>query len=213
MNKQTFSVVCKKGQGNAIGNMLRTLAYTRIPCWRPIAYSIDKKVTNILHSEDTILQDMLEFSSNLSKLNFSCTKEIGSDYVVEHYNFVEEFTSSHIQKGSYITCDQADMPLLNSIKHETVGISIYYRKAHGVHTVDDNLNFLSSKGESRREIKTMSSSHTVLKTFYYDVTDKNLDEEILNITISSDTIEEKELLFESAKASLTTLTNFIKNLE
>lgn len=212
MNKQTFSVVCKKGQGNAIGNMLRTLAYTRIPCWRPIAYSIDRKVTNTLHSEDTILQDMLEFSSNLSKLNFICKQETGSDYIVEHYNFNGSFTSSDIQRGSLIGCDLPNIPLLNSIKNETVGISIYYRKAYGVHTVDSNLNFLSSKGESRREIKTMSSSHTVLKTFYYDVEDKNLDEEVLNITISSDAIEEKELLRESAKASLETISTFIKNL-
>ena len=209
MGMQTFKVVCRKGQGEALGNLLRDIAYSYIPCWRPIAYSIDKKVSNILYSEDTILQDMIEFSCNLATLNFKVKQEINTDFVVEHYTFKSHLTSDDLKKGSVIECiSEESVGLLDSVKEEPITITIYYRKAFGVLPVSENISFLRGKGESRKEVKVMSSNHTVLKSFAYKVEDYSLDEEELEMRISTKSIDEKELLNLSIDTCIKTLSNF-----
>ena len=152
---------------------------------------------------------MIEFSCNLATLNFKVKQEINTDFVVEHYTFKSHLTSDDLKKGSVIECiSEESVGLLDSVKEEPITITIYYRKAFGVIPVSENISFLRGKGESRKEVKVMSSNHTVLKSFAYKVEDYSLDEEELEMRISTKSIDEKELLNLSIDTCIKTLSNF-----
>lgn len=212
MEKETFQTVCKKGQGNSIGTLLRQIAYNSISCWRPIGYEIDRKSTSILHTEGDVVQDMIEFAFNLAQLQFEANGEIGTDFLKEQYTFRGVLNSSEMQNGNKLNCITNNQEVLNVIGNGELTILVYFRKTSGVHSVDSNVNFLTSKGTNIDNIKVMASTHSVINTFTFGVEEHNLDEELLKLNVSSKSINAKAVVLESAKVVMGSLNDLISNL-
>lgn len=177
---------CNKGEGNIIGNMLRKYSLMRLPSWRPIAFKVEKEGTNILHSSPDMLQSMIEFSQNLSELQFESVagSRVG-DLVEQHLTFAGELNSNDLT-SEQITCKTADVALLNSVSNSSTNISVYYRHGFGVNTINQNLMFLQEKGlvVDNSEIKVISSIHSEVTKFTYEIEPLALDKE--NLVIAMD---------------------------
>lgn len=191
---------CNKGEGSIIGNMLRKYSLMRLPSWRPIAFRVEKEGTNILHSSPDMLQSMIEFSQNLSELQFEAPA--GSrcgDLIEQHLTFSSELNSNDLSTNS-IVCKTENVALLNTITSGSTNISVYYRHAYGVSTINQNLMFLQEKGlvVDNSEIKVISSIHSEVTKFTYDIEPSALDKENLVIKMDNNfgNLEAKETLSE-----------------
>lgn len=212
MNSNEISVICKKGQGIALGQLLRQLAYSSIVCWRPIAFSIDRKVTSILHSEGDVVQDMVEFSQNLASLQFVGDENSTNDLEIQEYKFNGTLTSNALANGGKIKCITPDVTVLSVLNNAEASVTIYFRRAYGVQTINQNASFLAERDFVGRDIKVISSTHTILSSFVSEVTEHSLDEDRLTIKMTSKSRDCKEILKESIQLAVESLNTLYKQL-
>lgn len=212
MNKEVVTTICKKGQGNSLGTLLRQIAYNTIPCWRPIGYEIDGKDVSILHTDGDVVQDMVEFAYNLSELQFNEAHEIRNDFIKQKYEFKGCLNSSNMSEGQDLICTIPNKDILDVIGNKSLILIVYFRKTAGMKDIDDNVNFLESKGVSVDAIKVMTSTHSVIKAFTMGVEESSLDEEILTLNVTSKTGDTRAIIRESAKEAMTSLNRLVGDL-
>lgn len=191
----SVTLECNKGEGKVIGNLIRKYALMRLPSWRPIAFRIEREGTNILHSSPEILQSMLEFSQELSELQFSCDSNL--DVVQEVYTFNGSLTSDNLQ-GSSVKCLTSGVHLLDLINDSSLTITIYFRNGYGINDINQNLSFLQEKQivADNSEIKVIPSIHSEVTQFFYRIEETTLDKEnlILELNNNYDNLDEVKTL-------------------
>lgn len=213
MDNKQFKTICKKGQGNSLGTLLRQLAYNNIQCWRPVGYRIDDKATSVLHTEGDVVQDMVEFAYNLAELQFEQTRDVQGDFLRLEYK-VKGALNSNDMKGDFsITCLSEPRDILNVLNNEELIVIIYFRKSSGVHSVDDNLNFLADKGCDTDAIKVMASTHSVISKFTMNVEETSLEEETLTLDITSKTQDTGAVLKDTIKLAMQSLDRLLAKID
>ena len=213
MNNEIVTTVCKKGQGNSLGTLMRQIAYNTIPCWRPIGYEIEGKDVSLLHADGTVVQDMVEFAYNLGELQFSEAVEIRDDFIKQKYTFKRCLNSDSMSKEQKLSCTTPNKDILDILGDSSLTIVIYFRKTSGMQDVEHNVNFLESKGENVDAIKVMASTHSVIKAFTIKVEEKSLDEETLTLNVTSKTEDTRAIIKQSAKEAVASLNGLIGNLD
>lgn len=212
MGAKELQISCRKGEARPIGQLLRQITMTRLNSWRPIGFVLLKRNTNILYSEGTVVQDMVELSLNLAELEFKNKNDLsdsldGKDFTWETYTFRNELTSDYLRIGENMECLTPNVQLLNTTNDEEYQIKVYFRKGCGSYSVNDNLNFLQSKLHSVDEIKVMTSVHSVVNTFTFTTEEQNLSEEILKIKLDTKSEDALECLRKSVKIALDRLNS------
>lgn len=202
-----FNISCLKGQGQALGFFLRKMSYAYCPSWRPIAYNVNN-IQNVLYGDNVIVPDMVTFMKKLTDLQFQVESNYEDEFLIETYSANGSFSSEDFNVGSHsIKCVSPSIQLLASVENAPIQITIIYRKSFGVHTSEDNLNFLLSKKVTQFSdgFKTMLSNHSEVQAFVFDVEETGFDTENLNIKISCKNNDEQAVLKESINCALETL--------
>lgn len=213
MDSREFKTVCKKGQGNPLGTLLRQLAYNNVQCWRPIGYQLDSRSTSILHTEGDVVQDMVEFAYNLSELQFEPTEDIQGNFIKIEYRVRGALKTSSMRDGFKLQCLSSERDILNILNNGELIVIIYFRKSSGVHRVDDNLNFLADKGCNTDAIKVMTSTHSVISAFTMSVEETSLDEETLTLNVTSKTQDTGAVLKDTVKLAVQSLNGLLASID
>lgn len=181
----SVTIECNKGEGAVLGNLFRKYTLMRLPSWRPIAFRIEREGTNILHSSPEILQSMLEFSQDLSELQFTCSEE--GDMVQETYAFKGSLKSDDLN-GNHIKCLTEGIPLLDLLNDSPLTITVYFRNGYGINDINQNLSFLQEKQivADNSEIKIIPSIHSEVTKFFYEIEETTLDKENLILHLDND---------------------------
>ena len=207
MDKKEIKIVLPKGEGQPIGQFLRQLALTKLPSWRPIAYSLNVSNTNALHSSGNIVQSMLDFSSNLSLLEYQ--SDAKGSIITEQYTFSGALTSDDL-KGKRIKCVTPGVKLIDNLSNEPVTLQIYFRYGYGKYNPSQNLAFIQDAFLFKPDMKILSSLHSPLSTFTFKVNELNLDEEELVMNITGKQDNSLECLKETVKVGIEQLNQIAK---
>lgn len=220
MGVAELQISCRKGEARPIGQLLRQITMTRLNSWRPIGFVLtkhnarttSKNTTNILYSDGTVVQDMVELSLNLAELEFrnindSSDSLDGKDFISETYTFRNELMSNALMSGTNMECLTPGVQLLNILNSDEYSLKVYFRKGCGSYSVNDNLNFLQSKLRSIDEIKVMTSVHSVVNTFTFMTEEQNLSEEVLKINLNTKSKDAYECLRKSVEIALDRLNS------
>lgn len=207
-----ISIPLCSGEGITIGNSLRQIALTRTKSIRPIAYSFDIP-NNILYSESYILEDMIEFATNLASLTFKPSSDRSDDLIVEQYTFARELYSEKLSSNKIIV-KQTGVKLLTSLEDKTILLKVYYLNSSGERTDKDNREYLANSGLMIPGLKILASRHSDLDIFTFDVQRKNKDEETLLLHVKSKVEDEASIILSSIallRNSLDKIENIMKS--
>ena len=207
MDRKEIKITLPKGEGQPIGQFLRQLGLTKLSSWRPIAYSLNISDTNALHSSGNIVQSMLDFSSNLSLLEYS--SDVKGTILSEQYTFNGSLTSDDL-KGKKISCVTKGVKLLDNLSKETVTLQVYYRYGYGKYNTSQNLAFIQDACLFKQDLKILSSLHSPLATFTFKVNELDLDEEELIMTITGKQDNAIECLKETINVGIEQLSSISK---
>lgn len=217
-NLITQEFICKKGEARMLGNLLRHLTIASSPCWRPIAISLDKEGTNVLHSSGDVIQSMLEIRQTLSDLQFEVDCDDSDKIIIERYTFGKELNSNDLTQGR-VKCLTPNVPIINMLSEGITEICIYYRKGYGVCNLEQNQNFLQ-KGEKINNlgnISVLSSVHTENDKFTFVVEENSLDTEKLIVGMNNkyNTLTEescKKILKNTIESAIGTLQSMLQSI-
>lgn len=202
-----FNINCKKGQGNSLGFFLRSLVLRSTPCWRPIAFNIVDKATNTLFSDGAIIEDMITFSRNLSSIFY--VSDSKDDLVVETYTFKGVLTKDKLAEGKVVKAYKSTGKdeILHVANDVEVTVKVYFRKASGEYSINDNNNFLSENLPNINCLNILTSVHSVSKSFEFSVKESFGDNEVLNIGMTNIIENEKDVLYENIERAIKVLEN------
>lgn len=147
----------EKGHGQLIGNFLRQCLLTRIDVWRPIAYTIGNS-SNIVTSGDNILEDSSEIANNICRYHYEITSN--SD-IYKITLTTKELKISDINNGSVKVMDADNASIFHALNQE-VSVTIYFRKAKGKMSSQQNQAALQREGINPDNIVVFNSRHSNL---------------------------------------------------
>jgi DNA-directed RNA polymerase alpha subunit len=200
-----------KGNALPLGNALRQMAMSRLPAWRPVAFSLNRKI-NILHATSDIVEDSTTIQSNLSEFKFIPKIPLTGVFLKERFTFNRALRAADM-KSDYFNIVGGDFNLITSLDDREVALTVIYRFGYGSLSVMENSEFLASNMEKVDDYVTITSRHTNVNNFSFNVVDSSLQEEKLVIVIESDTADEVEILQDSLKClkdSVVSLESMIK---
>lgn len=217
-NLITQEFVCKKGEARMLGNLLRHLTIASSPCWRPIAISLEKEGTNVLHSSGDVIQSMLEITQALSTSQFEVECDNESKIVMERYSFEKELNTNNLTQGR-VKCLTSNEPIINMLSDGITEMCVYYRKGYGICSLDQNQNFLQ-KGEKINtlgNITVISSVHTENDKFTFVVEENSLDTEKLIVGMNNkyNSLNEescRKVLKDTIESAIDTLQSMLQAL-
>lgn len=199
-----------RGQGPYITNALRQMIYTRRPVVRPIAFSTGN--SNVLSAGNLVIEDMLNFSSALTKLNYCCgqiNNRVGEIFS-KTYSFKGVLHEQDLNSGDLKVLSNTNDEILHSAPDETgfpatITVTIYFRIACGCFNSEDNLSYLlnylgdGSNVDVSRYIM-LSSRHCDVDVFTHTIeTFPDHDDVELSVDVFSGE-SEKEILMQAKQA-------------
>lgn len=204
-------IECEAGEGMALANILRRYIVGNCETWRPIGFSFKgSKMANSAIIADNIIQSNLNFQINILKLEFDVPNPSNGDLHIENYKFNDVFTSKDFSTSSVVCKNDDDIQLLQTTDNESTYFTVYYRKSAGVHSSEDNYDFLRDKLsiQDRVDFPVIASVHYVERRHVtYDVS-KFDTKDVIHMTMTG--CENPKQVIEDAKsliiASLTNLS-------
>ncbi len=141
-------------------NLIRQIGMCRIPELRPIAVKVGLD-SNVAQLGDGVEESTSEFISNLTSAVYGYAG--GEDLIAVQVDFSNSLLISDLaRKGiSIISADYQEV--LHSINRKTV--VVYFRYAYGMHTKDENSQFLIDHGVEMSGTVAFNSRHCPLKYF------------------------------------------------
>lgn len=210
-----------RGQGLYVVNALRQMIYTRRCVLRPIAFSVGN--SNVLSAGNTVVEDMVAFSTSISKLNYVCAKQhepegsvIKSVHVCDGILHVSDLNTDDVK----ILGLDDDKEILHTIKTEdnsnaSVVVTIFYRMGCGMYTAEENLHFLNNvKGEDAHFVDNpdnytyFSSRHVDIDKFTYTI-EQLPSEDLVRVNASTFSDQTEEEVLHEAKGALINCMKFI----
>ena len=210
-----FVIKCPKGQGIYAGNFLRSLAYSSVVTWQPIGILLDTPGVSLLSIGDEFAEDLATCADNLIGYTFSAVNEnVSDDLLVDSYTFKSELSAEILANGKIVKATTNGPTVLHRLKDDPINISIYYRKACGNHSAQDNTNFLNAKLKFfNSKIKVLSSMHLPVRVLTYQVKEKSYDEEELIFHVDALDGKDLELLQKTIKQASLLLNNLSNNFK
>ncbi len=210
-----------RGQGLYIINALRQMIYTQRCVLRPIAFSVGN--SNVLSAGNTVVEDMISFSTAISKLNYVCkgiNEPEGTIIKSTHVCDSVLRTSDLVTESIDVLGLADDKEILHTIRTDgnanaSVPVTIFYRMGCGMYTAEENLYFLkNAKGDDAHFIDNpdkytyFSSRHVDVDKFTYSIEQLPMDDVIhVNVSVFSGQ-SEKEVLHEAKNALISCMECF-----
>lgn len=195
----------EKGYGLMLGNFIRQALLTKIETWRPIAFTLGSE-TNVVSAGDNIVEDSVEIGNNICSYLYEINKQ------EDFFKFtatVRELMCSDIMQGSVNILNPDDRVIFHALNQDAT-ITIYFSKAKGTVSSNDNRALLQRHGVNPDAIVIMNSRHTNLNAVTINVLDKDERSETIKIGIKADyNASESELISECCKNVIATLEKFI----
>ena len=213
-----MKIELKKGYAETVCNALRQAAYCQRKVLRPIAVKIGDS-SNVLAMGPLVLEDSIEFTSNLISLDFKTNREFKEDEIIEVTNVCTDVVRLKDLINGDISVyngnlEQEFLHFVNSANPISMPVTIYYRYSSGNATIEDNTYALAAflnNGASMkidRSIVLLNSRFNDIKAFGFEVNKDNLDKDIVTFNIVSKTdVEPGTILKEAADSLIATLTD------
>lgn len=210
-----------RGQGLYVVNALRQMIYTRRCVLRPIAFSVGN--SNVLSAGNTVVEDMVSFSTAISKVNYACKSANEPDGTV----IKSVHTCDGVLRISDLITDSIDVlglaedkEILHTIRADgnnnaSVPVVIFYRMSCGMYTAEENLYFLKNVKDNNAQFVDNPDSYTYLSSRHVDVDNFTYSIEQLptndvvhvNVSVFSNQSEE-EVLHEAKSALISCMQLF-----
>lgn len=185
-----YKFECEKGEGRALGQLIRQIVFKTSPSWRPVGFSIDGDTT-ILSSSEVFMQDMVEFTNNLCMVIYDGSNE---EFAVERFKVNGNFgTSEFNAQSSVIKCLSEKDTLITTSK-VSAEITVYFRYTNGNYSLQDNKTFLDSKIGGGANAITIPSVHCPVNQLTFLVKEIDLTREELTIKVSDELVDSKKIL-------------------
>lgn len=195
-----------KGNALPIGNSIRQMGLARSPSWRPVAFSLDRNF-NMLNATPEVVEDMISAMSNITSLVFTPKRELTGEFLKESFTFTGSLSKENMV-SQYFDISGLEGNLLTVLDEQPATLTIIYRYSVGLHSSLENTDFITRNHESPAQFKALSSRHSGVDEFTFDVSESSLEEEKLIITINSEVGDERDLLNESVKMMMDALSDF-----
>jgi DNA-directed RNA polymerase alpha subunit len=190
------SFMLDKGTGLSLGTALRHIALHKIPFWRPIAFSLNRKI-NVIDAGSSIVEDAWKIMSGIRELRYITNVATSEDMLVERYRFTGSLKASDL-KSNYFQILGEDYPLITCLDDSPVELTVVYRNGNGLYDEKENAQFLADRGRSAQDYFVMSSRHTDVRSFTFEVKEGTVDENLI-VDLSSDVQDESKILSQTLK--------------
>lgn len=206
----------KKGYAETICNALRQAALCQRKVLRPIAVKVGES-SNVLAMGPLVLEDSIEFTTNLISHNFIPTRELKENEIIE----VKNVCTGEVKLKDLINSDIAvhgadlDKTLLHfvaGVSPTSLEVTTYYRYTNGNASIEDNTYALAmylNEGASleiERSIIMLNSRHNDIDAFGFEVNKDALDKDTVTFHITSKTdVSPEEILKVAADSLIGTL--------
>jgi DNA-directed RNA polymerase alpha subunit len=188
-----------KGTALPIGNALRHIAMSRLPCWRPIAIGLNRNF-NTIHASSNIVEDTFRIASSFSKFQYSLKTQTSATFLKEKFTFYSRFTKDDFKSEFFNVIGGENIPLITCLDSEKVELTIIYRFGVGSYSTMDNSQFILDNGDIPEHYFVMSSRHTEISKFSFDVVEDSTFSENLDILIESEVRQESVILQEAVNS-------------
>lgn len=174
----TFEI--KKGYGMQTANYLRQLLLTRVPTWRPIAFSVGNN-SNVVTAGDNVLEDTVEISTNLCRYHY----DIDSDEDLYKLTLSDKCININNLNTDKVTVLDADSSEIIHALNQNITLTIYFRRDSGIVFVEQNQAYLQRDGINADNKIIMNSRHCNFENVIINVTEKDDVTEIVSINIDA----------------------------
>lgn len=193
-----MKLVLEKGMAESYAMGIRQVALQSLPSWRPIAFSLGRRITYLQAAGDIITSPMT-ISTDLADCTYTPKfKDIGKDYIVDTVKFKKNLFAKDLTSDNFHVVGKsgAIISALDSEdgSDEEIEFSVVYRLGIAYYTSAQNTTFLKNIGLSPREYLASSSRHTNIVAFTYSIDEISEKEEALTFSLKSDIGNEAEAL-------------------
>lgn len=206
-----------KGAGKVLCNTLRQIALTKRYVVRPIAFKVGDS-SNILSAGNLVIEDMIEFSSSLTGLDYELNRPITQEdhnRIIEcNYNCTGVLTVRDLSQGEIVVTseDKLNDEILHLVQlsggtKASTTVTVFYRIAEGAADKNDNEYFLSKELSGTlingsdgidNSIVILSSRHTDVASFAYTISQTSLDHDSVQCKIETlNSTSEKDVLIDA----------------
>ena len=177
---------------NGICNSIRQTVLTRLPCVRPIGFSIDG--ATVISINDSVEEDMTEFISSVSAGNFYCRED--TDSIIECSVSVDGVLklSDLCKANPNLVLIGEDRCVLHTLS--PISVTVLFRYDSGTNSVADNTEFLSKNGFPNAIAICSRHSYVTAATFQLIETQGN--DSIMELSVKSVLEEDGDVLIKQA---------------
>lgn len=210
-----IDIECEAGEGSALANILRRYIVGNCETWRPIGFAFKgSTIANSAIIANNIIQSNLKFQADILGLEFDITNpSVDANLHIEEYGFTDTFTSKNFNSGSVMCKNSDDIQLLQTTDKESVYFTVYYRKSSGIHSSEDNYDFLRDKLsiQDRVDFPVMASVHYIERRHVTYTVDSYDTKDVIHMTLTG-CENPKQVIDDAKSAVITSLMNLsIKN--
>ena len=144
-------------------NVLRQVAITQLEVVRPIGFSVGN--SNLLSAGDSVLEDMVEVSSNLSNLFFEGAEIPAGKVVPITVQVSSELRSSDLASNG-ISVNDPGKELLHVVGYP-VTVTVYFYKGTGCFNSEDCIRVLQEANVYNTNIITINARFCKIKSFSF----------------------------------------------
>ena len=206
----------ERGSGRFLVNAIRQMVYTKRYVLRPIAFRVGVS-SNVLSAGDTIVEDMIKFSADLSNLHFQYTgvgnqtdKIIRCDCICRGVLCARELQQNGIK---IVGSEELDRDLLHAVNGNASGnefsVTILFRNACGAFTHEQNKYAIANNfsGITEGELDSfvvLTSRHSDVISVTTEIT-SGIDKDFVEIGVNLYTGEPEEQVVKEACSAMMSL--------
>lgn len=200
----------EKGLGLQTANYIRQLLLTQVPTWRPIAFSVGAN-SNVVFAGENVLEDSVEISTNICKYHYNIEEE--SDYFTISVSSNEIKINDLENKSTITIMDKDNDSILHTID-QAATLTIYFRKAIGAKSYNENQLFLCSHGIEANGVIIMNSRHCNYENIRTKVIpiSELLEEVEINIVHSFPELDEVKIIRDCCASAINLFQNIVKTV-
>lgn len=199
-----MKIKIEKGHGQLIGNFLRQCLLTRVDVWRPVAFTIGNS-SNVVSSGDSILEDSSEIVNNICKYHYDI--KIEGDF----YKLVcttKVLNIDDLQNDIVNVMDADGASIFHALNQE-VSVVIYFRKAKGKMSSQQNQAALQREGINPDNIVVFNSRHSNINAISVGVTEHDELSDDIEINIVSNCEDCEDLVQKCCEDIVNIFTNLV----
>ena len=180
-----MKLVLNSLSSNAFMNLFRTVLLCRLDSTRPIAFSVGVG-SDVCNISDSVEEDMSEFISNVSSSYFTINSESDLAKLELSVNGTLELSQ---ESSALASCNVQVLNLgVDGVLHslESVPVVVYFRRAAGHFTADENEEFLQSRGVDTSKLVVVNSRHCPIQKYTFEPVDSDNGKTTYEVSIETD---------------------------